>query len=240
MDEAVISTFMASTICLKKNGTWTFRIWRTQAVAQHYTQEVKSGQNLTFPATSKPKAPTTRILISVLPGPEGQIFPANFLTIAQSVNRCSLSETFFASSSATVVVAVGEAFSTLAGEGVPGIGFEEADLVAPCDGVFMGSEFARCRYVLRKVVSDPADRSVAAFLPITKDPCKPDVVLDIGRKGMPKPTDASRQLAWRIADTICAVDVAFDVCTARTNAEARLPVCCERRSVSVQERVVQV
>jgi hypothetical protein len=138
----------------------------------------------------------------VLPGPEGQIFPANFLTIAQSLDRCSLSETSFASSSATVVAAVDGGFSALAGDGVFGIGFEEADLVAPCDGVGIGAEFARCRYVCRRDVCSPAKRDVAPLPPIMDDPCHPVVVLDIGRMGMPKPVATSRQLAWRIADTM--------------------------------------
>lgn len=96
---------------------------------------------LTFPATSSPRAPTTRILISLLPGPEGQIFPANFLTIAQSVNRCSLSDTFGASFN-DIGTPAGVFVVALAG-GVIGALCDDVERTAVGFGIAVGSEFAR-------------------------------------------------------------------------------------------------
>jgi hypothetical protein len=80
-------------------------------------------------------------LISVLPGPEGQILRASFLTIAQSVNRCSRSETFCASFNATGAEAGG--LAALVGTVVDVDGWDDADLVELCAWAFGGSELAR-------------------------------------------------------------------------------------------------
>lgn len=137
------------------------------------------------------------------------MFPASFLTIAQSVNRCSLSETFFASSNATDVDAVVGGLSTLAGDGVgvAGMGPEEADLVEFCDGVFVGSGLARCLYVFRDdVCSQPKRTAHPSCLPDARvGPCQPVVVLDIGRTEMPKPVATRRELAGRIANAMGGV-----------------------------------
>ena len=65
---SVIGTFMASTISLKKNGTWTFN---------------------TFPATSRPSAPITRVLVRG--EPRGQIFSASLRMMLQSVRAWDFS-----------------------------------------------------------------------------------------------------------------------------------------------------
>ena len=60
---AVMGTFKLSTICLKKNGTWTFN---------------------TLPPINSPRAPSTRIFV---PGEFlGQMFSASFRMIRQSAS----------------------------------------------------------------------------------------------------------------------------------------------------------
>lgn len=67
---AVMGTFKLSTICLKKNGTCTFR---------------------TLPATNRPSAPMTLILVRG--DSRGHMFSANFKMILQSVDACCFSDT---------------------------------------------------------------------------------------------------------------------------------------------------
>lgn len=132
------------------------------------------------------------------------MFPASFLTIAQSVNRCSLSETFFASSKATASDAVFVACFASPGEVVTDLGLEDADLVEPCVGLLVCSELARCRYVRRGGGCRHSNR--AAYRPCVIDvPTEflhAAVVWDTGRKERPKPVATRRELAWRIAYTM--------------------------------------
>lgn len=130
---------------------------------------------------------------------------ASFLTIAQSVNRCSLSETFCASFKATGAGAGAGAFAVFVVEGVSVVR-EDADLVEFCAGTFGGSELARCRYAWREEVCSPANRvDTRCGLAHMGNRCilsSPADALDDGRRRTFQPPVPKRELICRVANAI--------------------------------------
>lgn len=76
--------FRVSIIPLKKNGTWTFKIYPPRTSAPR-TQHQAARR--TFPPTSNPTATST--LVFVPQSSLGQIFGNNVLIISQSLLLCS-------------------------------------------------------------------------------------------------------------------------------------------------------